>query len=109
MKEKKNIYRGHDIKYARSLLTNKKGIVCGPLEELTARFLARVPYEITRHIDCRKLQKEFLNQLPGFIEEGVGGIFYVRKKVFKKWVLHNVFRILENTSEYNKISTDDVC
>ncbi len=110
MKEKKNIYKGLDIKYARSLLTDKKGIICGPLEELTVRFLARVPYEIIRYIDCKKLQKKYSNQRAGFVKEGVAGIYYVRKKAFKKWVLHNIFRILEDKNEYNKISTEyDIC
>jgi len=107
MKERVNIYNKNILqKYDKLLLTDKKGVICGPLEELAVRFLSRIPLEIKHRIDRSKLQKEYLNQRMGFVREEKG-IYYVNKKTFKKWILRNVYKILHTKTSIKQ--SQSVC
>ena len=88
------------------LNTNEKGILCGPLCELAARFLAQISIPLERPIDEKKLRKLFLkHKRPGCVKICHGHIYYVKKKAFGKWVKRNALSILMTVSQLRAAET----
>ena len=82
-------------------ITKQKGILCGPLNYLAMYYLGLLEIQISTDLNYGRLYK---NNPIGLVKED--HFFYVREKVFKKWVRANVTRILNTTKEQRKEDTE---
>ena len=77
---------------------NQRSIICGPLEELAALFLARSLLQLKRPIDLPKLTRLFEANGTGLVKEEEG-YYWVRRKPFAKWVERNATAICKTVAQ----------
>lgn len=82
----------------KAVATNQRSIICGPIGELAALFLARSLLQLERPVDLPKLTKLFETHGTGLVKKEEG-YYWVRKKPFAKWVERNATTICETVAQ----------
>ena len=100
--QEKNIYR-HCCKDKKYFKTSDKGIVCGPLSDLVMYYLGWLEIKITTDLNYDRLYKLYKNNPIGLVK--IDHFYYVKEKVFKKFVRANITRILNTAKEQRKEET----
>ncbi len=82
----------------KAVATKQRSIICGPLEELAALFLARSLLQLKRPIDLPRLTKLFEANGTGLLKKEEG-YYRVRRKPFAQWVRRNVTAICKTVAQ----------
>jgi len=99
-----NKYR-HCCKDKKYFKTPDKGIVCGPLSDLVMYYLGWLEIKIATDLHYDRLYKLYKNNPIGLVK--IDHFYYVREKVFKKWVRANATRIVNTAKEQRKEDEED--
>jgi len=88
--------------------TDRKGVMFGSIEVMARYYLGLLPFEIKTQINLERLYTLFKKDRPGLIlstNKHLGYWYYIRKKVFKKWIHNNYTRIVNTIAEQVEIDT----
>ncbi|OGF70733.1 hypothetical protein A2930_01370 [Candidatus Giovannonibacteria bacterium RIFCSPLOWO2_01_FULL_45_34] len=89
----------------RGIRSKHSGIWCGPLQTLAEHVLAGLEFHIPHFVHGDKLHDLYQKQRAGLVKKR-HGVYWVRKKVFAKWVRANATKILWTTRELNVNETE---
>lgn len=83
----------------RMILTEKRGIISGPLPELARIILSKFPFELNFQLNIYELLNLYEKQKAGLIERYFTWGFRVHRRPFENWVRRNAYKICKTAGE----------